>query len=167
MKFTGLAGLSRVGWASGIAIVVCCFAGCPKGDVCSVSGHVTYLGTPVEDGHIRYTPTGETLGPGAAGVIVNGDYSIAAEEGLLAGAYSVAIMGSRVMTTEERDAAKADEAEELADDPPDEDDEEEPDAPRTDDSYRMPIIPQKYNMTTTLTADLVAGDNPDKDYTLE
>jgi hypothetical protein len=58
-----------------------------------VAGTVTLDGVPLPEGSIQFTPTGKPSGPAVAGgaTIQAGRFSIAREDGLVAGEYKVAI----------------------------------------------------------------------------
>lgn len=70
-------------------------AGCGGLQQAELSGEVTYDGTPVESGFMRFFPVQGTPGDGASANIEDGKYSLAADDGLVAGAYRVSIMASR------------------------------------------------------------------------
>jgi hypothetical protein len=63
--------------------------GC-KESATSISGQVTYNGTPVEEGYISFSPTGS--GRSIAGPIANGGFTIAEA---IPGTYTVVASGTR------------------------------------------------------------------------
>jgi hypothetical protein len=82
-------------------VVVCCLSmfvlslcpGCGGnlGERLSLGGSVTFDGQPLERGSISFNSVGEGSNSTTGGAILNGEYSIAAERGLIAGAYRVSI----------------------------------------------------------------------------
>ncbi|MEX0728487.1 MAG: hypothetical protein WEB58_04925 [Planctomycetaceae bacterium] len=109
----------------------------------SISGQVTFDGQPVEDGTISFVPAGDTQGPVSGDRIVNGTYTIPADKGPVIGSHKVEIKATR-KTGEKIPAVPPATGEmEVTED----------------------YIPAKYNTETTLTADVVGGENK-KDFTL-
>ena len=84
--------MSRGAWLKLVAVLAAC--GCSGGDSAqyTVSGAVTYQGSPIPVGRIVFQPQG---GPGPSGVakIRNGRYATVAGRGSLGGAYEVVIYG--------------------------------------------------------------------------
>lgn len=131
-----------------IVAIVC--IGCGAGDEllkkrASVSGKVTLDGTPVDDGRIVFTPTG-TEGSVAGAEIKAGAYSIPREQGPVAGPHKVMITAMR-KTGQQREAPV-------------------PAPPGQKIDVKVESIPEKYNVQSTLTADLKAGANKDVDFTM-
>lgn len=56
-----------------------------------VTGTVTYQGKPIEQGSIRFVPTGETKGPATGTAIQQGQYEASSKGGVLVGAQRVEI----------------------------------------------------------------------------
>jgi hypothetical protein len=140
--------------ARNIAVFLLCalaFSGCGGGgdDLLSkrgsVQGIVTFDGEPVEEGQILFTPTGKE-GSVAGSAITDGEYSIPREQGPVAGPHSVAITASR-KTGKQIKAMQ-------------------PAPPGTMIDVKEEYIPAKYNYTTTLSAEIKAGENPDLDFNL-
>lgn len=148
------------------AIAVIVSVGCgPSGSgTASLSGTVTFDGEPLADGTIQLRPTGDTPGVGGTSKITNGSYSIPLGGGMDPGAHSVVIMATRPATPQEIAQTEKDStAGETAMGEEDEGDAApaaEPATPMTQ------YLPAKYNSQTTLTADIVAGENT-KDFALE
>lgn len=124
----------------------------------AVSGAVTCDAEAIANGTIRFIPIGDTGEQPKSARIVDGKYSISADLGMLAGQYKVSIIGNRQATPEEIVQMKAAMTEE-----PDEDD---PVSEMSDSDFQVPFLPEKYNETTTLTAELTEGENT-QDFTLE
>ena len=86
-------------------IALCCFvcslssivsSGCSKHDGpqrAIVFGTVSYHGTPIATGEIRFTPTRETVGPITLASIVDGRYRADANGGVPVGIHKVQIYG--------------------------------------------------------------------------
>ncbi len=70
-----------------------CVCGCgPSGpERVAVTGTVTYQGKPIEQGSIRFVPTGETKGPATGTTIKQGKYEASAKGGVLVGTQRVEI----------------------------------------------------------------------------
>jgi hypothetical protein len=70
-----------------------CLCGCgPSGpERVVVSGTVTYRGQPIEQGSIRFVPSGSTQGPASGAVIAQGKYDVSAKGGVLVGTHRVEI----------------------------------------------------------------------------
>ena len=74
-------------------------AGCGRSgglEMVVVSGTVTYQGKPIEDGDIRFIPTGDTKGPTSGAPIRNGRYEITARGGVPAGIHRVEVFAFRI-----------------------------------------------------------------------
>ena len=59
----------------------------------TLSGNVTFDGTPVEQGVVRLFPEGDTPGKGGAAEIINGEFSIPPKHHLFEGDYKVVVFG--------------------------------------------------------------------------
>ena len=87
-------------------------AGCGSdglGERYSVSGTVSYKGTPVEKGEINFTPDDNTKGRAAFGLIEGGSYSLTTlteDDGAFAGKYKVTISSKNVDYSGAEAAAK-------------------------------------------------------------
>ncbi len=154
-------------WAACLSLgvfVLCSIAGCSPGNLASVSGKVTYDGTPIENGTIQFTPTGETPGTRVAAKITGGSYQIPSSEDLYAGTYTVMIMATRPATPEEVARMPRDE---LAEEPQMGDDEEGEGEQVVKAQPVVQYIPPKYNESSKLTVELASGENTNKDFALE
>lgn len=119
----------------------------------SLSGIVSYDGKVIEEGTVRLFPVNGTLGKGAAGNIVRGEYSIPVDAGLPPGTYSVVITALRetgrwssapeVVPIEFGGSGKLEKRKEV-----------------------VQYIPKKYNRASELEIELVSGDNS-RDFQLE
>ena len=84
-------------WVS--AVVVSClgvalFAGCETQDTggrLAISGNVTFQGSPLDQGTIEFTSTGEGATAFTGAMIKGGSYEVPAEQGLAPGTYRVKI----------------------------------------------------------------------------
>lgn len=77
-------------------VLVVAAAGCgPRRQSAGISGTVSFAGTPVAGGSIRFHHAEGTPGPGAAARIEGGRFRIEPGSGLWAGAYRVEILGWR------------------------------------------------------------------------
>ena len=147
-------------------MVVCSLVGCSGGN-CSVTGTVSYDGTPIEKGNIRLMPTSDIGFQGASAEIVNGRYEIGSGTGLVNGEYTVMISAVRPETAQETAAREAANAEEEDEDEADEDeDEDEGAAPQAPVQPMTQYIPGQYNLGSTLKVTLESGENS-KDFALE
>jgi hypothetical protein len=97
-----------------------------------VSGTVTLDGAPLADGDILFRPQPGTQAPTVSGRIASGEFDIPAEQGPLAGSYTVAI-------TAERPTGRKVRADILGEE--------------TTDQYEQ-YLPPRYNDQTELTADV-------------
>jgi hypothetical protein len=114
----------------------------------AISGAVTLDGKPLESGTIRFMPTDPGAPPTAADAeIAGGKYSISASKGLAPGPYLVAISS---MVPGEDPAAKKRPAGR-----PEDSGTGAPDAPVEPPTHDQ--IPRKYNIGSTLKADVVKG----------
>ena len=127
-------------WLAVGMLLVCCAIGCGSpGAPCSLSGQVTFDGKPIEDGNIRLDPIDGTPGPGGAAKIIDGEYAIPRNKGMLAGKHRVLISATRATGVMIR-------VETLGDGP----------------SQREKIeqyIPDRYNANSELVLELVPGEN--------
>jgi hypothetical protein len=112
-----------------------------------VSGTVTYEGKPLEDGEIRFVPTGDTKGPTSATVICNGRYEVAARGGVPAGMHRVELRAFRIRQHTQP----------LSDLP----------GAASGKSPKEQYLPQKYNVQSDLTTTIESGQSKvTKDFTL-
>ena len=74
--------------------ILLCVAGCGEEDDGRVgaSGEVTVNGRPVEEGRVSLIPEGDTKGAASGAQIVNGQFTIAPERGLLPGKYRAQVV---------------------------------------------------------------------------
>jgi hypothetical protein len=114
--------------------------GCTQGEPASVAGQVVYAGKPVADGALRMFPLADTPGVGAEAAIRDGQYTVALEEGLLAGRYRIEVRATESTGPIERPS------EEIDGTPP----------PK---ELRYEIIPERYNDGSTLEVELQPGEN--------
>lgn len=82
-----------------IGVLCSMFAGCKNDGLSSVSGKVTWNGTPLEEGTISFMPRGES-GVSTAAQIKNGDYSARVSPGKMI----VKIYAERPLTPDEATA---------------------------------------------------------------
>jgi hypothetical protein len=81
-------------------LLLLALAGCGRSgdlEMAAVSGTVTYQGKPIEDGEIRFAPTGDTKGPASAAMIRNGRYEVTARGGVPVGTHRVEVRAFRVI----------------------------------------------------------------------
>ncbi len=126
----------RIFGAATMAVVFIFISGCGFGDRFPVHGKVAFGGAPVEDGAITFTSTGGGT-VSASGPIKNGTYSIPAAQGPNVGTNRVEILvkkktGRKVGTPGDAEV-QMDEVAQIA--------------------------PDKYNKSSTLTADIKNKDN--------
>jgi hypothetical protein len=77
-----------------LAAVAAAASGCGESDFDdrqAVAGTVTLDGQPLAKALISFIPTGATLGPKASGVVIDGQYLIAADDGPCPGDFMVKI----------------------------------------------------------------------------
>lgn len=80
----------------GLAMLIIAGCGGSSGpERVSVSGEVSFDGTPIESGSIAFIPDGSTVGPSAGGEIKQGRYSVARESGPVLGAHRVEVTAHR------------------------------------------------------------------------
>lgn len=79
----------------GLVVCLICIAGCQETGLekVIVEGTVSFNGTPIENGEIRFYPTEGTVGPVSGGPIVNGNYVAKAKGGVPVGTHNVQIKG--------------------------------------------------------------------------
>jgi hypothetical protein len=107
----------------------------------AVSGKVTFEGQKVEKGSIQFIPTGQDQATGVGAMIEGGSYSIARAQGPVPGLYKVVINAPDLGSAS---AAGAEGAGELLGNGPAQ--------------VRRELIPKKYNIASTLTAEVKAGE---------
>ena len=132
--------------AAACGLMILSGSGCSK-PVAHVAGSVTVNGEPLPEGTILFVPDVGTEAVSGSSRIKDGQYEIGADKELTAGSYKVevrALRGTgRILKTEEQldgDAAEYEEVEQY--------------------------IPPQYNTSTTLRAELSAGENK-KDFQLQ
>ena len=140
-------GFGLAGWS----LVILAIAGCGGGGEgrVSLSGKVTVNGRPLEaqSASISLVPLEGTEGPSAGTEIVDGAYSISADEGPFPGKHSVRIVAMRKTGEKFRD--------EFAKTPD-----------KMIDAVAQ-FLPAQYNRQSTLTVELKPGANPDVDFKLQ
>lgn len=89
--------------------VLCCLPGCGGnyGGRTSISGTVKFDGKPVEKGSIAFIPAEGVKGPSTGGLIQDGKYNIAADQGPMVGKHRVEIIATRATAAVEVKAASA------------------------------------------------------------
>lgn len=130
----------------GTCCVCALLAGCSGGEAkrYAVSGEVTFRDRPLETGGITFLPENESTGASGGAAIKDGRYEIPAKNGLPAGRYKVMITSAD---------AKA---------PPDPDALPGPAGPLPRDR-----IKPKYNVQTTLTAEVKADGKNTFDFIVD
>jgi hypothetical protein len=139
-------------FATGTRLAVACLVlaaiGCGDGAARqSIEGAVTFDGTPVPKGQIRFIPTPAGLGPTAGAVITDGRYTVSAEKGLVPGRYRVEITAMRPASEKAQALNPVTGAMETS---------------NAVEAY----IPPRYNVESELTAEVSAGGPAHADYTL-
>lgn len=123
-----------VGFASLVfASVLGC--GADTGGRVAISGTVTMKGVPLENGTIEFVSTDGNQKTGAA--IGGGSYSIAAENGLLPGKFTVRVSAVKEGAINQEEAP-GDSSVSVT---------------------NQELIPPEYNVNSTLTADIAAGSS--------
>lgn len=130
------------------AIALLAVVGCGKSgglEKVEVRGSVTYNGTPVKNGEIRFRPTGDTRGPVSGAFISDGEYRVQAKGGVPVGTHVVQIdafvMAGSSSSSEMTGSRGA---------------------------TRVNIIPPKYNRESVLQVDIAGGGSPvTKDFHLD
>lgn len=112
----------------------------------AISGTVTFDGQPLERGSITFLPEGQLPTQGGA-PIMDGKYSIAQNEGLVAGKYHVAITAPLGEGEKSKDTVS--------------------NAPGMPPKPPKDLIPAQYNTKSTLVADVEAGKANTFDFNLE
>ena len=135
------ASLRSTGWACRriallLSLLVCVCAGCDD-TLFTVTGDVTFDGKPVQTGSIVFEPADGNSAT-AGGKIENGRYSISGKDGLSPGKKIVQIIATR--KTGQREAGP-------------------PFPPGTMVDVIERYIPEKYNYKSTLTCEVIAGEN--------
>lgn len=129
---------------------LCCLgitlSGCSQDDGrLSLHGTVTFDGTPLPTGNIKFLPQSGTPGPTAGGPIEDGSFSIAADGGTMPGSFRIEITATRKTGNKVYDSTA-----EMMD-------------PSVKDGMVDEIeqyIPARYNQNSNLTADVHSdGDN--------
>ncbi len=111
-------------------------AGCSKPP--EVVGSVSYKGEPIAEGSIQFAPAD---GQSVSALIKDGSYSITDNERLKEGEYAVRVFAQKATGR-------------MLKSP----DNWNPDAPKAVPEY-VPMIPPRYNTSTTLTAEVLPGQN--------
>jgi len=131
-------------------VMILAFAGCGGGDGLDrqpITGQVVFDGQPLKEGEILFFPTSATgkdaVATGAH--ISGGSYSITRENGPIPGNYKVQITAAG--------GAQAPPANADA-------------MPGTGPIHAKELIPAKYNVQSTLTADVKSGETNKFDFTL-
>jgi hypothetical protein len=122
-----------------LAFLSVSLAGCGDSDGLAreaISGTVTLDGQPLADGAIQMLPINRTEGTAGGAIVKDGKYTIEREKGLLPGQYRVVISSSQAGAAAPSDGP--------------------PGPVPTSDAPKDPI-PAKYNIETTLTADVKSG----------
>jgi hypothetical protein len=111
-----------------------------------VTGQVTFRGTPIAHGTVRFEPEdSKTCQPGGA-VIENGRFRIPAEAGLFPGSYKVVLSAPEGKANVNLSGS----------------------TPVTGDPYyARELLPETYNLATTLTVTVQPGGDNDLTFNLE
>lgn len=132
--------MTRFRWAMSACLLAVLGSGCGgSGDNLPrqpVTGTVMYDGQPLKEGRINFTPSDPNMKDPVFGgaPIKDGKYTIDKETGLVPGKYNVAISGASSEV-------------------------EGGDAPGSAKGLPKELLPAKYNVQSSLTADIVAGNN--------
>ncbi len=130
----------RAAFLSCMNVVACLMSSCsgsgPK--KAEVSGTVSVNGVKIEEGSIQFIPVDGTTGPAAGGVIKNGKYHIARDNGVVVGKNRVelrafAYSGKKVQDPTGLPGVLADE--------------------------RIQVFPPEYNENSTVIKEIHAGSN--------
>jgi len=127
----------------GLLLIVYILPGCTPSNRHAVQGTVTLDDQPIEKGTITFRPLAGTEGPTSGSEIVDGNYSISAEQGIFAGEF-------RVEITADRDTGRT---------------WTDPDRGTVFPVYEQ-YLPARYNQQSELTAEITAGDDNSLDFTL-
>jgi hypothetical protein len=139
--------ITRIAACLACAGVALAAAGCGGVERVPLNGDVTLDGQPLPDGSIVFLPAGGQGGPKAVGRIVQGKYSIPADEGPSPGALRVEIFGTAqpVYALDEPQEHVAHLAEPLPNEP----------------------LPAEYNVQSQLSADAQRGAENRFDFALQ
>jgi hypothetical protein len=127
-----------------IALTVLVPAGCGAGDDLPrepISGTVTFKGEPVKSGTIQFVPMAGREGVSSGGIITDGSFQVAREDGPIPGTYSVMIFaGDRPRPATKDGVMPGDE-------------------PRAEGKPALSVglIPMRFNLKTELTAEVKPG----------
>jgi hypothetical protein len=123
-------------------MLLAAWVGCQPGGPARMQlrGDVSYNGEAIADGTVSFIPHDKDAGPPITGVIQNGAYAIPAEEGPTIGSYRVEIEGFRKTGKQIPDMITP-----LA-----------PGQSRGVIDEKQPYIPTKFNLESTLTAEINA-----------
>ncbi|HWG42313.1 MAG TPA: hypothetical protein VN688_05955 [Gemmataceae bacterium] len=128
-----------------LCVLVLLAAGCsPKSGRVALKGTITYQGAAIKEGSIQFEPTDAAQSYSAGAIVKDGDYSIPADKGLLPGKYSV-----KISAPEARGADSA------------------PDNSPGAFNLAKERLPAKYNIQTTLTAEITAANPNQVDFKLD
>ena len=110
-----------------------------------VRGTVTYAGTPIKNGEIRFQPTGNTRGPVSGAFIADGEYRVQAKGGVPVGTHIVKIDAFELTSS----SSSAEMTESRG-------------------GTRVNIIPPKYNRESVLQVDITGESSRlTKDFNLD
>src|SRR5262249_4550121 len=127
-----------------IALTVLVPAGCGAGDDLPrepISGTVTFNGEPVKSGTIQFVPMASKEGVSSGGIITNGSFRVAREDGPIPGTYSVMIFaGGRPRAATKEGVMPGDEP-----------------VVKGKPSLGVGSIPIRFNLKTELTAEVKPG----------
>ena len=132
-------------FALGVGLLAVAGCGDPLGRQ-AVSGKVTFKGQPLDQGSIRFVPADGKGATESGGGIENGKYTIPRDHGLVPGKYKVTVFsydqkGPKVQMPEMPGESSAVQFKER--------------------------IPEKYNLKTTLTAEVTSGGPNTFDFNLD
>jgi len=147
------ASLFRTGIAVLLPYVVLAWCGCGEAsNRGAVRGKVTVNGAPLESGDISFVSTGAAAVPSSGAAILKGEYEISQEQGPVAGQYQVQIRAFRGTGRKMWDGMGPE------------------NAPASQKNYvedMEQFIPAKYNETSELKADVVAGQVNELNFDLQ
>jgi hypothetical protein len=130
-----------------VAAAACSLSGCGAGDDLPrepISGTVTFEGQPIRSGSIQFVPQKTKEGVASGGIIADGRFSVARDDGPVPGSYQVMIFAAdqtQAASPVEPPGAGATPAEKK----------------KARAERSAVLIPVRYNMQSELTAEVKAG----------
>lgn len=146
MGVEGMAGAKGLSWLGCFVVALGAASGCGRGggiDKSIVQGKISYQGTPLTDGQIRFNPIDGTKGPASIAFIENGQFRFTARSGVQSGKFQVEVLSYRpIPGAKPYTAEQADGHPEI----------------KVGDIPREQFIPPKYNAKSTLDVTIEAGN---------